>query len=986
VHRFEPMPKKSNINHLGGTLAESVWLAALIVIPICTDLQASQIFSAPKTAMLEIFGILSAIAIALSALESRSGGQHFRAVRTALFPLSAAAVLLAVALVSWRWSVDPTRAGDIETAASMSPRHLACQISLFLSVSLYLRTWLQLKRMALAAMAAGFTVAAFALLQAYGLHAPGYSVMEGMEITSFIGGPIFLAGYLLMLVPLAVWNLHRQLDKSNNQLSAAVVVAAVVLLVLLGAFLACEKRGPLLGLLAAGGTSLVLLGMIRRRRKALLAAAAFIVVAAASLTSLAVLLRANAQVNEIPFIEKLAKIVPVGGETGDSYRSNLWRLLPDFIFGNEPLVFPSGSSDPYSRLRPWLGYGPDSVQAVLASKYLFLQAWPGSVLEMSCHSHFWDLLLNLGLAGVAAFFALFFGVWYQGMAKIGLGPSPPLHLALALTVGISLVGGATTSAIFHAGFFGIGAQTGFLAGLLCLGLWRNTNTGPTPHQTSAEQLLLLAMLSGLAGHWIDLGFIFPTDENSTLFWIFAGAVVGVRDCAVSNRERAGERDAAVWASAVGSAVVISAIRARADLPSLLGGKAGLQDLFGSGPAPLLLGALVILSIWAGCRLFFPPENGQTRVPEACCLRVLAMGLIYMAGVLCLAQAMSWFPPNPQRPFLADLWAVHYPVILIAGIVWMALHASPGWQRIPLATLGACLLPLLLTVAIVWLGPLRDLRSSVSAGFIKSLPAARLWLERGISLRPGQIRNYSLLGRLLMAEGFRRDIDPEVRQELLQASKSALTQGMAISRLNLLSANLGRLYLWQAMQEESNQERTLLAELAKEALLEATRFAPQNEPAWFDAALVEENLFGRVDSATLMRRKADDATLRAEVWQNIVEENWGSYYILLAANAEPKKLRRAYAHRALLYLQIHLANTGETLMQMERTKENDKTRERILHDRVRSLAYASEAMRILGRESEAASLYTEGEDLCQQINQHGSMHGEMEQPLPEAVSD
>jgi hypothetical protein len=966
------MTNAHTTTNLAKPLAESVWLAAVILIPVSTDLLASQIFSAPKTALIEIFGILSAVAIVLSWFEGEWRHARYLSCSAAPLPALAAITLWGVSVVSWLWAIDPSRTGDIATVSSLSPRHLACQISLFLSVSFFLRTAEQLQRLALAALASGFAVAAFALMQAYGLQAPGYAVVKGMAITSFVGGPIFLAGYLLMLIPLAVWNLNYHLRESRGCLSSSVTAAAIVLLVLLGAFLACDKRGPTVGLLAAFFSALVILAAAKRRYKALTTTMAVMAITGAALTGLAYLRKAGAPVDEIPYLQRLAMIVPVGGETGDSYRSNLWRLLPDFMLSKKPLLLPDGTIDAHHSLRSWFGYGPDNVQSVLPSKYLFLQAWPGEVMEVSCHSHFWDMALSLGLAGLLVFFGLFFAIWHIGLQKIGLKPLP-VWPAAALTVFCAVLGGISTSLVFHPGFFGLGAQLGFLGALLCLAVWPSRGRVCSSSPASPEQLLLLAMLSALAGFWVDLGFIFPTDENSTLFWLFAGAIVGVH-CPDGNflasrslDLRPNQSDA--WATAIGSGILIAGIHARADLPSLLGGRTAIHGLFGGTSTFLLLSALALSSVWMTSRLFIGIASAEmSSLLEKNCRQIIMVGLVYLAGVVWLAQIMAWLPPSPQHPFLVDFWAVHFALFIIAGLVWTTLSITGQPPKMPFAAYASAIALALVAAVLIWRGPFQDLRSSISAGSIKCLPGARSWLERGISLRPERIRNYSLLSGLLTAESMRPELNERERLDLMDSAAEVLTRGISISEFNLMTAALGRLRLWQAMRNKEAGQSLHLAISAKSALQKATRFAPQNELAWFDAAIIEETFLGTAASAKVVREKADDTTLRAEPWQNIVEDRWGSYYLLLATRVKPDELRRAYAERSMMYWQIYLADNSEKLRQTEISEQNHQIRRGVLHDRIRALAHAGEALRILGNQIEASRLYAEGEDLCNELNQ------------------
>ncbi len=955
--------KNRRAGEFPGGLAEASWLAACILIPVSADLPAGQIFTAPKTALTQILGICSALALGLEIIGRPR-------VEKSFLPIAAAALaFLAVSFTSQLYAVDPTRAGDNDGVVSLGPAHLACQIAIFLSVAYFLRTSRQLKRLVHATLATGFVVAAFALFEAYGFKAPGYAAVPGMQVVSFVGGPIFLAGYLLMLIPPAIWNLHRQLEKSGGRLDNPVATAAVVLLVLVAAFLACDKRGPTLGLLAAMGSGLILLAAVRRKYLLILAVLVMMVLAALSLTGLAVLKKAESPLANIPFVERLAAIVPVEGDRNHDYRTMLWALLPDTVVSSEPLILPSGAEDPHHQMRPLLGYGPDNLQAVLPSRYIFLQAWPSEVMEVSSHSHFWDLAINLGAFGLTAFFALFFVAWYRGLLAINARP-PPLGLSIALAACCTVASGAVAGSVFQPGFFGVAAQVGFLAGLLALCLpWFKKMQG-APDKQTPTQLLFLALLASIAGHWIDLAFIFPTAENSIIFWVFAG-ILCARVATTNNRASLEDENGGnpkKWAFAIGAALLISVIHARANVGPMLASQAGLFSLFGSGETLLYQSFLAVIVVWASYQMCWSRERGTARKgADATCWQTIAAGLLYLAAILWLARWVEANPPTFSAPYLVDIWALHFPILAIVGVIGVAFSTMVEVRRPPLISAVAGCLLFLLSAALIWMGPLMDLRSSASAGFARWLPQSAQWLERSISLRPELMRNYYRLANELMVRAFVTQEDAANKASALQKAEEILQQGRRVSGFNLLGAKLGKLSLWRALQEESTPSREALAKVARQALAEAVRFAPQNEPAWLDASLVERWLFGNEEAAKSMARRADDATLRAAPWQNVVEEQWGYHYAALAATAPDKELGRQYARRALMYLDLHLEQTDEALRELRSSEAKETVRSEILHSRAKTLFHAGDALRILGLEAEAAAKTAEAENAQRELN-------------------
>jgi hypothetical protein len=933
-------------------LAEACWLATVVLIPISADLQAGQIFTAPKTALTQILGICSALALCLHFIDAQRIDKSFAKIATA------AISFLAVSWASQYYALDPTRAGDTSGVSSLAPMHLACQAAILLATAFFLRSAQQLERLIAAALAAGFIVGIFALFEAYGFKAPGYAVVPGMQIASFVGGPIFLAGYLLMLVPPAVWNLHRHLGRSHGHLDRSTATAAVVLLVLVAAFLVCDKRGPTLGLLAALCSGMILVAAARRKQRLVLAALAAALVAGVVLAGLAALKKSAAPLQGVPFVERLAAIIPLESDRNHDYRTMLWALLPEVILASEPVTLPTGAQDPHHRIRPLVGYGPDNVQAVLPSRYIFLQAWPSEVMEVSSHNHFWDLLINLGAAGVAAFFGVFFIIWYQGLLSMGTRP-PPILWAAALAGCFAITAGAIAAIVLPGGFIGAAAQAGFLAGLLCLCMLQQPGATVSTAGLPSDKLLVAALLASLAGHWIDLIFIFPTAENSALFWVFGGALCAQwqQHGKLTKNGLSTETDQQRWTVAIGVALIVSVVHARAVLGPLLAGQAQLSELFGAGSSPLLVGALALLGVWAVCGLSAPSqERSASTFENLNCTKILCAGVLYLAAVFWFARVALRFPPSAGQAWLSDVWTLHLPFLLVTGVVWCAAYSFRPSQRqllgdMPLVPTALFFLMLLL----IWVGPMRDLRSSIFAGLARALPNSGAWIDRSISLRPELMRNYYNLADRLMLEGFVKGRDDKTKAAALDKAEDTLRRGLQVSSFNLLSAKLGRLLLWRACEERTDERASVIAIAARQALEQALRFAPQNEPAWIDASLLENLIFRNPATAVEKMRRANEVTLQAEPWQNVVKENWGEYYMGLAFLAPSTTLRKDYARRAAFYLRLHLAEVDKELHKnRDQAVDDEKIKELVLA-RSRSQRHLGQMLEMLRVKSEGAAL-------------------------------
>lgn len=145
-----------------------------------------------------------------------------------------------------------------------------------------------------------------------------------------LGNPNFLAGVLALALPM--WVSIRQ------QRWTKVIGAGLIL----GALLLTQSRAALLAGLLGGGLSLLL--RIEWSRRALFGAAAALLAAALTLGWL------GTQISRPDSV---------------AIRLALYRAAADSAWHPLALVDIDGLRDPSQTLRPWIGYGPDNIEAVL---------------------------------------------------------------------------------------------------------------------------------------------------------------------------------------------------------------------------------------------------------------------------------------------------------------------------------------------------------------------------------------------------------------------------------------------------------------------------------------------------------------------------------------------------------------------------------------------------------------------------------------------
>ncbi|MDP3543050.1 MAG: O-antigen ligase family protein [Elusimicrobiota bacterium] len=242
-------------------------------------------------------------------------------------------------------------------------------------------------RLLLLALWAAAAAAAYGLLQKAGLEPfAGVRAAGSGRIGGPQGDPVPFGACLLLFIPVAA---HFWRDPSPSRRGAARVGGALVLAAL-GLTL---SRGAWLGAAAGLSVYLWLSGAASFRRRTLLLIA--------SATAAAVLAAA--------FLRPTAK-------ASDSARLALW----DSVARSIPR-------------HPWLGAGPDSVQALLRRDRTeaFIRALGPTKSQVSAHNDFLQVAATLGLAGLAAYLWLLFGAWRCVSAALRESRHPSAVAAIA---------------------------------------------------------------------------------------------------------------------------------------------------------------------------------------------------------------------------------------------------------------------------------------------------------------------------------------------------------------------------------------------------------------------------------------------------------------------------------------------------------------------------------------------------------------------------
>jgi hypothetical protein len=788
-------------------------------------------------------------------------------------PLALVVPIVLAGFVSSQWSVDPSRSHSISQTPLLGPWSWVVYGGMLIAVATFLRTKRQLDRLVWALLLPAFPIGLCVIMTNAGL-------MPQHLASNFLspaGSPLFTASYLVLVLPLAIVQLGFQWEAAGRQLTRRAALSVLLTLVLAAAFIACEKRGPTLALAAAGCVAMVLLAILRRRIRWAAWSAALAVGCAGFLTVLAALQQAGFPMRELPMIRRLAMIVPMGEKTGDIFRQSLWGEAPGLIFREEPLQLAGIGTDPNHAWRPLIGYGPDTVEAVLPSQWIWLPAWPRPTIEVSTHSQFWDIFLCLGLLGLVTYWVLTNTVLRSGLVPLGYSFVRQRKIfSIAPLLG-GVAGGVLLAWAKGWGFFGVGYVAGFLASHLIMSAAAR-GIGSEQRASSDLAFWAIGFMAALSGHLVDMAFFFPRGSSALLFAIFCGVALAMpRLLRDSTTGRGGD------AGFHGAANVIIPISLLALFHSVLPPWQTDWAMF-LQPVPLTATVVLVLATWLYGRESSREEPASGFIPGAGWVVITTVLLTTWLGL----QAWGWPPVSPATQ--TDIQALLLPGVFLIGLSLLALLPLQkifGRQRLPvyLAIFAA---------AAAWIWSANFLRGEVAAGIaVRSPQTGQILLKHALNLVPKNFR-----WRSYLAESLEIKRPPEADE-----GTTVLEEGMGFSGLNMLSMHLGKRQMQRAILATAPDGTGDSAADALAHFQQAAVYAPQNADAWFHAAMVADlfDLASR-DQHLSWHRQSDIALAgRPPLMPKANLAEWGSYYTSQALSQSAKEPREAYALRAIRLL-------------------------------------------------------------------------------------
>ncbi len=542
------MPTRLTI--LCNRIIEAGWLAALIVVPLYFNPSSTRIFEADKVALLRSVAVIMALAWVVKAIEMWLAGRRKGSAPAAeasaetaswrarlRHPIILAALLLIVSYgLASVFSILPALSlwGQYDRLQGLYT--VAAYLVFFFSILGLLRTRVQLHRLITAALLASVPVALYGILQHFDVRLWGWSYDVSVRVHSTMGNAIYLAAYLGLALPLAVYRLIETKRLGGAWLRLSVYLVLIVLHLL--CILFTQSRGPVLGL-AVGVLFGVLLWMLARRRWRW--AKGVLGLGAAFAVLLVIVNLPNSPlsfVQDIPYLNRLARIANTEGSAVG--RVLIWE-------GATALA----ADDP---ARLVIGYGPEAIRYAFYPYHTAeignLEGW--DVVPDRMHNESFDVIVSTGLVGLLIYLLLFTGIVYYAFRWLGVMPSSKdrtLFLtlwfagALVMVVGLRLVAQTWT-------FSGVALAAGLLGGaLLYLTVYafiapRREDAAEAPAAPHPWMLLILLLFAGIMGHFVEINVGIAVSATRLYFWIYTGLLMALALYVERRTDAAGEAPAA----------------------------------------------------------------------------------------------------------------------------------------------------------------------------------------------------------------------------------------------------------------------------------------------------------------------------------------------------------------------------------------------------------------------------------------------------------
>jgi len=529
---------------------EALGLAVAVAIPLFFNIYSSRVFEPDKITLLRSAALVMVVAWAVSLIEERLGQREARQPRGSVFDLDSAwkqnPLLLPVLFWLTTLLISTLTSIALETSLWGSYQRLQgtytslAYVAIFL-VTCYTMRAFQWQRLVSAMLMTSVPIGLYAILQHLGLDPLPWAADVTNRVPSSLGNAIFVAAFLIMVVPLALGRLVQVGGITDRRVRwAARATYSTVLLIQLLAIFFSQSRGPQLGLMAGLFVFGLVLGLKRGWRWLWGGVLGAAVVGGLLLLVVNLPNSPLAEWRQLPYLGRLGYLLETEGGTG-KVRLLIWQGVVELLGSQEPLWSPTRGDDALAGLRGLVGYGPETMYVA------FNRFYPPELAHLEvraaspdrAHNETFDALVTTGILGLLANLLVFVSVFYLSLRGLGLIEN---RTERGLFAGLLALGGVLGAAapLVSEGtlrLVGVTFPLGLVGGLFVYLAVRAIVRRPQPEDanTSVETIWRAALLAAFIAHFVEIQFGIAIAATRTYFWLYAAALVFL-----SGRLRTGE--------------------------------------------------------------------------------------------------------------------------------------------------------------------------------------------------------------------------------------------------------------------------------------------------------------------------------------------------------------------------------------------------------------------------------------------------------------
>lgn len=540
---------------------EAGWLAALVIAPLFFNVFSSRVFEPDKISLVRTIALVMLLAWVIKivnggpvwlpawnpkvAAEDAPEESATRQIWRNPFFIPVA-LLIGAYLIGTIFSLAPFVSWFGSYQRLQGTYTFLSYVTIAMLTAGHLRSPEQVRRLQHTVVLTSLPIAIYGVVQHYQRDPLPWGGDTTTRVTSNAGNAIFLAAYLLMAFFYTVERIYSSfaalVKMGDNAPRGSDMLAALaggsylfIAMVQVLAIVWTQSRGPWLGIML-GSYVFVLLVLTALRPRAYKALSAVWVglgvlgiVGIVSLNTLP----AFQSLRTVPYVGRFTQLLDQESTTAQ-VRTLIWQGASDLVMPHAPLEKPDLSIDRLNAIRPLVGYGPEAMWVAFNKFYpqRLAQVEARNASPDRSHNETWDSLVITGLLGFIAYMAVFISVFYWALRWLGLLVNRRDTILFAALLAISSIALSVVFYFYDGGqlrYMGVAFPAGLMFGVvvyIMLAAFLHSDFRPVAADVP-RQLLIIAILSLVLAHFVEIHFGIAIASTRTYFWVSTALLVAL---------------------------------------------------------------------------------------------------------------------------------------------------------------------------------------------------------------------------------------------------------------------------------------------------------------------------------------------------------------------------------------------------------------------------------------------------------------------------